>query len=56
MESATQIPHRRRISTCVDQGRSGDSGCCESAGKVGIGSKYFDSAGGGWDECMGDSH
>ena len=36
------------ISTCGEQGRCG--------GKVGICSEKNDSAGGGWDDCMDDSH
>jgi len=40
------------LSTCVDPGSTGDGGFRESAGNVGIGSEYIDSAGGGW----GDSH
>jgi len=40
------------LSTCLDPGSTGDGGFRESAGNVGIGSEYIDSAGGGW----GDSH
>jgi hypothetical protein len=38
------------LSSCVAPGRSG-----ESAGHVGIGSEYIDSAAGDWNDCLGDS-
>ena len=44
------------ISTCGEQGRCGGGGPCDSGSKVGICSEKNDSAGGGWDDCMDDSH
>lgn len=55
-EEAQQAAGEAKQTTRRELGMSGGGGCRDSAGNFGIGSRDIDSADGGWDDRMGDSH